>query len=87
MSKLMRGGSTMLTCCNIIMLIIMILIIMYILGNLEIDVVKEGFKGQKLSGGAIFGIFIASMMACTLLISATHDGALYFQNIGKYFTE
>jgi hypothetical protein len=60
---------------------------MYISGYLDINVAKEGFKGQKFSGGAILGIFIASMMACTILIGLTHKGAVYFQNIGKYFSE
>lgn len=83
----MRGGSSMVTCCNILMLLVMVLVIMYILGYLDVVVLKEGFKGVKYSPGAVFGIFIASMMACTLLISATHDGAIWFKNIATFFGE
>jgi hypothetical protein len=81
----MRGGGTMVTCCNILMLLVAVLVIMYILGYLDVVVLKEGFKGVKYSPGAIFGIFIASIMAFNLLIGFTHDGTVWFKNIATFF--
>lgn len=81
----MRGGSSMVTCCNILMLLVAVLVIMYILGYLDVMNVKEGFRGIKFTPGAIFGMFIASMMAFTLIISNLHNGAVWFKNIATFF--